>query len=212
MKTRLVSLLVAVSFALAVPSFGSAQDLRLSSAAQFPKIKKPKEEKPAPAPAGSKETKSSAPATSSDTLKKITWADNGITFEVPDNWEQSSLDKDNAFFNLPNNPEGVNLSMVISRLGKDFPADQSLKAYRDAATKGKSDGTIASWQDQNLGAAKGLTQLEAAKGDDICRLTWIGFQNRGGWNMITLHFSTKGSAMSKHEATFRKVLGTFKVE
>ena len=202
MKTRLVSLLVAVSFALAVP---------LSGTAQFPKIKKPKEEKPAPAPAESKETKSSAPATSSDTLKKVTWADNGISFEVPDNWEQSTLDKDSATFAL-GGPDNVAVTMFISRLGKDFPAADSLKAYRDAAAKGKSDGTLASWQDQNIGAAKGLTQLEAAKGDDICRLTWLGYQNRGGWNMVTVIFSSKGSGMSKHEATFRKVLGTFKIE
>ena len=203
MKTRLLSLAVTLIFALIVS---------LSGAAQFPKIKKPKEEKPATPPAESTEAKPAASATSSDTLKKVTWEDNGITFEVPDNWEQSSLDKDNAMFSLPNHPDGVNLSGTISRLGKDFPADQSLKAYRDGAAKDKSEGKLASWQDQNIGAAQGLTQLEAAKGDDICRLTWIGFQNRGGWNMIIVHFSTKGSAMSKHEPTFRKVLGTFKVE
>jgi hypothetical protein len=204
MKTRLLTCFVAVSFALV---------FSLGAAAQFPKIKKPKEEKPAPAPTESKEeAKPAASAASSDTLKKVTWADNGISFEVPDNWEQSSLDNDNASFSLPNNPDGVNFSANISRLGKDFPADQSLKAYRDGAAKEKGEGKLASWADQNIGAAKGLNQLEAAKGDDICRLTWIGFQNRGGWNMIIVHFSTKGSAMSKHEATFRKVLGTFKVE
>ncbi len=203
MKARLIALLVALVFA------GAA----LTASAQFPKIKKPKEEKPAAEPAESKETtKSSSSATSSDTLKKVAWADNGISFEVPDNWEQSSLDKDNASFHLPDNPDGVNLSMNISRLGKDFPADQSLKAYRDGAAKEKSEGKLAKWEDQNIGSAKGLNQLEAAQGDDICRLSWIGFQNRGGWNMIIVHFSTKGSAMSNHEATFRKVLGTFKVE
>lgn len=203
MRTRFISLFVALGL-LCVP---------LSGTAQFPKIKK-KEDKPAATTTTTetKETKSSSSATSSETLKKVTWADNGITFEVPDNWEQSSLDKDFASFSLPDNPDGVSVSMNISRLGKDFPADQSLKAYRDAAAKDKSEGTLASWQDQNIGAAKGLTQLEATKGDDICRLTWLGYQNRGGWNMVTVIFSTKGSAMSNHEATFRKVLGTFKVE
>lgn len=202
MKTRLVTLLVALVFAAAA----------LSAAAQFPKIKKPKEEKPAAQPAESKETKPASSATSSDTLKKVTWADNGISFEVPDNWEQSSLDKDFAGFHLPDSPDGVNVSMNISRLGKDFPADQSLKAYQDAAAKGKSDGTLAKWENQNIGAAKGLWQIEAAKGDDICRFTWLGYQNRGGWNMVTVIFSSKASAMSNHEATFHKVLGTFKIE
>ncbi len=204
MKTRLMSLLVAVSFALV---------FSLGAAAQFPKIKKPKEEKPAPAPTESKEeAKPAASAASSDTLKKVTWADNGISFEVPDNWEQSSLDKDTASFFLPNSPDGAGMTMVVSRLGKDFPADKSLQAYRDSAAKGKSDGSLASWADQNIGAAKGLNQLEAAKGDDICRLTWIGYQNRGGWNMVTVIFSSSGSGMKNHEATFRKVLDTFKVE
>ncbi len=202
MKTRLLTLLVVLSFAAAA----------LTASAQFPKIKKPKEEKPAPAPAESKETKSTSSATSSDTLKKVTWADNGISFEVPDNWEQTSLDNDFGSFHLSNNPDGVGLSLTISRLGKDFPADASLKAYRDAAEKGKGEGTYASWGDQNIGSAKGLWQLEAAKGDDICRLTWLGYQNRGGWNMVTVLFSSKGAAMSQHEPTFRKVLGTFKVE
>jgi len=203
MKTRLVYLLVALVLA------GSA----LSAAAQFPKIKKPKEEKPAAEPTESKEpAKSSSSATSSDTLKKVTWADNGIGFEVPDNWEQSSLDKDSASFFLPNSPDNAGVTMMISRLGKDFPADKSLQAYRDAAAKDKSDGTLASWENQNIGAAKGLNQLEAAKGDDICRLTWLGYQNSGGWNMVTVIFSSKASGMSNHEATFRKVLGTFKIE
>ncbi len=203
MKARLIALLVALVFA------GAA----VTASAQFPKIKKPKEEKPAAEPAESKETtKSSSSATSSDTLKKVAWADNGISFEVPDNWEQGSLDKDTASFHLPDSPDGVNLSMNISRLGKDFPADQSLKAYRDGAAKEKSEGKLAKWEDQNIGSAKGLNQLEAAKGDDLCRLSWIGFQNRSGWNMIIVHFSTKGSAMSNHEATFRKVLASLKVE
>ena len=206
MKTRLVSLLVALVFA------GAA----LSASAQFPKIKKPKEEKPAEQPAESKETKSSpeasGPATSSDTLKKVTWADNGISFEVPSNWEQTTLEKDIASFFLPNSTDNIGASMTISRLGKDFPADQSLKAYQDSAAKQKSEGTLAKWENQNIGAAKGLNQLEAAEGDDICRLTWIGYQNRGGWNMVTVLFSSKASGMSNHEATFRKVLGTFKIE
>ncbi|MGH9811933.1 MAG: hypothetical protein ACRD4T_02250 [Candidatus Acidiferrales bacterium] len=203
MKTRLLSLLVALVFA------GAA----LAASAQFPKIKKPKvEEKPAEQPAESKETKSSAPATSSDTLKQVTWADNGISFEVPSNWEQTTLEKDIASFFLPNSADNIGVSMTISRLGKDFPADQSLKAYQDSAAKQKSEGTLAKWENQNIGAAKGLNQLEAAKGDDICRLTWIGYQNRGGWNMVTVIFSSKASGMSNHEATFRKVLGTFKVE
>lgn len=202
MKTRLLCVVVALVFA------GAA----LSASAQFPKIKKPKEEKPAEQPAESKETKSSSSATSSDTLKKVTWADNGISFEVPDNWEQTTLEKDVASFFLPNSPDNIGASMTISRLGKDFPADQSLKAYQDAAAKEKSEGTLAKWENQNLGAAKGLNQLEAAQGDDICRLTWIGYQNRGGWNMVTVVFSSKASGMSNHEATFRKVLGTFKIE
>ena len=203
MKTRLIAVLIAVSFALAVP---------LSSAAQFPKIKKPKEDKPAPAPTESTEAKPAASAASSDTLKKVTWADNGISFEIPDNWEQSSLDKDTASFFLPNSPDNAGLTMTISRLGKDFPADKSLQAYRDSAAKEKSEGKLASWENQNIGAAKGLNMLEAATGDDICRLTWIGYQNRGGWNMVTVIFSSSGAGMKNHEATFRKVLGTFKVE
>ncbi|MGH9777779.1 MAG: hypothetical protein ACRD5I_05150 [Candidatus Acidiferrales bacterium] len=203
MKIRLISLLLALGL-LCVP---------LSGAAQFPKIKKPKEEKPAATTTTeSKETTSSAPATSSNTMKKVAWADNGISFEVPDNWEQTTMEKDIASFFLPNSADNIGASMTISRLGKDFPAAQSLKAYQDSAAKQKSEGTLAKWENQNIGAAKGLNQLEAAKGDDICRLTWIGYQNRGGWNMVTVIFSSKASGMSNHEATFRKVLGTFKVE
>jgi hypothetical protein len=152
MKTRLISICVAASFALV---------FSLGAAAQFPKIKKPKEEKPAPPPAESTEAKPAASTTSSDTLKKVAWGDNGISFEVPDNWEQSSLDKDTASFFLPNSPDGAGMTMVVSRLGKDFPADQSLKAYRDSAAKEKSEGKLASWADQNIGAANGLNMLEA---------------------------------------------------
>lgn len=152
MKTRLISICVAASFALV---------FSLGAAAQFPKIKKPKEEKPAPPPAESTEAKPAASTTSSDTLKKVAWGDNGISFEVPDNWEQSSLDTDFASFHLPDSPDGVSASMNISRLGAGFPADQSLKAYRDSAAKEKSEGKLASWADQNIGAANGLNMLEA---------------------------------------------------
>jgi hypothetical protein len=204
MKTRLLCALVALIFAGA----------GLPASAQFPKIKKPKEEKPAEQPAESKETKpsSSSSAASSDTLKKVTWADNGISFEVPDNWEQSSLDKDSASFFLPNSPDSVGVTMVISRLGADFPADKSLQAYRDSAAKQKSEGKLAKWEDMNIGKAKGILMVEAAQGDENARCSWLGYQNRGGVNMITVIFGSKGSAMSTHEATFRKVLGTFKVE
>jgi hypothetical protein len=204
MKTRLLCGVVALVFAAA----------GLSASAQFPKIKKPKKEEPAAQPAESTETKpsSGSSATSSDTLKKVTWGDNGISFEVPDNWEQSSLDKDTASFFLPNSPDSVGVSMVISRLGSDFPADKSLQAYRDRAAQDKSEGKLAKWEDLNIGNAKGVLMVEAAQGDDNGRFSWLGYQNRGGVNMITVIFGCKGSAMSTHEATFRKVLGTFKIE
>ena len=72
MKKRLVTFLVAFCFLATA----------VSAAAQFP-IKKKKEEKPAE----KKEEKADAKPVSSETLKSVTWADNGITFQIPDNWQ-----------------------------------------------------------------------------------------------------------------------------
>lgn len=179
--------------------------------AQF---KKPKlGEKKKEEPAAEKSTPAGG-ATSSATMKAVTWKDNGIACEVPDNWEESTLDRDFASFMLSGTSEGAGLTANISRMGKDFPAEQSLKAYRDSGKKEKDEGKLAEAGDFNIGGVQGVLQVEAAKeaSDDIRRLTWIGYQKRDGWNMVTIHLSSHSGAFPKHEETFRKILGTFKIE
>lgn len=201
MKNRLMSLFIAFCFLLTA---GSA-------AAQFG-LKKKKEEKPP-----EKKQEEPAPAAkpvSAETMKDITWADNGISFQVPSNWEQLTLERDFASHMLMPPDDSAGLSVNISRLGKDFPAQVSMKANRDDAMKKKDSGEVTTVEDVTLGKAKGLMYIEAAPAspDDVRRLTWIGFQKRGGWNQVTIHLSSKGGAFANHEATFRKLLATFKIE
>ena len=110
--------------------------------------------------------------------------------------------------------DGAGLTGTISRMGKDFPAAASLKATGDDAAKKKQNGEFVSYEDMTLGKVKGVMYVEAAKAapDDVRRLTWIGFQKRNGWNQVILHLSAKSGAFADHEATFRKVLATFKIE
>jgi len=199
MKNRLVTFLVAFCFLIAAAS----------AAAQFP-VKKKKEAKPAE----KKEEKADAKPTSSETLKDVTWADNGITFQLPDNWQAMMEERDLASFMLMPATDSAGLNATISRLGKDFPADASLKATREDAAKKKDNAAVVSYEDMTLGKAKGVMYIEAAPAspDDVRRLTWVGFQKRNGWNQVTLHLSSKSGAFADHEATFRKVLATFKIE
>jgi len=198
-KKRLVTFLVAFCFLATA----------VSAAAQFP-IKKKKEEKPAE----KKEEKADAKPVSSETLKSVTWADNGITFQIPDNWQAMMEERDMDSFMLMPATDGAGLTGTISRMGKDFPAAASLKATRDDAAKKKQNGEFVSHEDMTLGKVKGVMYVEAAKAapDDVRRLTWIGFQKRNGWNQVILHLSAKSGAFADHEATFRKVLATFKIE
>ena len=199
MKNRLVTFLVALCFLIAAAS----------AAAQFP-MKKKKEEKPAE----KKEEKADAKPVSSETLKSVTWADNGITFQLPDNWQAMVEQRDIDSFMLMPAADSAGLTATISRMGKDFPADASMKANRDTAAKKKQNGEVVSYEDMTLGKVKGVMYVEAAPAspDDVRRLTWIGFQKRGGSNQVTIHLSAKSGAFANHEATFRKVLASFKIE
>lgn len=194
MKKRLVTLFVAACF-----PFVTATVM-----AQFPKIKKPK-------PA---EEKAASPSTTtSQAPKTITWTDNGISFEVPGDWQQMVLQRDVASFMLTTG-DSAGLNATISRMGKDFPVAASLKANHDDAAKKKQSGEYVSYEDHPVGKVKGVMWLEAPKSssDDVRRLTWIGFQKRNGWNQVTVHLTSKSGAFPNHEQALRKVLASLKVE
>lgn len=199
MNKRLLSLLIAVAFLFTA---GTAL-------AQFG-IKKKKEEKPPE----KKEESSSSGAGSAEAMKAVNWADNAITFEVPANWQEMMLQRDLASFMLMPANDSAGMTITISRLGDNFPADASLKATRDDAAKKKQAGEVASYEDRTCGQVKGVLWVEAEKSnpDDVRRLTWTGFQKRKGWNQVIVHLSAKSSAFAKHEPTFRKVLDTLKVQ
>lgn len=198
---RLLGMLVAGAFLAGAASL----------AAQFPGMKKKKEEKPA---ATSESKSESKEAISADTMQAVAWADNGITLEVPSNWDKLMLERDIASYMLMPATDGAGISLNISRMGKDFPAAQSMKANRDDAAKKKSNGQVTEVADVTAGKVKGVMYIEAApaSGDDVRRMTWIGFQKKNGWNQVTVHLSAKGSAFAKHEPALRKVLATLKVE
>lgn len=200
MNKRLLSLLIAVAFLFTA---GTAL-------AQFG-IKKKKEEKP---PEKKEESSSSSGAGSAEAMKDVNWADNAITFQVPANWQEMMLQRDIGSFMLMPANDSAGMTVTISRLGDNFPADASLKATRDDAAKKKQAGEVASYEDRTCGQVKGVLWLEAEKPnpDDVRRLTWTGFQKRKGWNQIIVHLSAKSSAFAKHEPTFRKVLDTLKVQ
>lgn len=199
MNKRLLSLFVAVAFLFTA---GTAL-------AQFG-IKKKKEEKPPE----KKEESSSSGAGSAEAMKAVNWADNAITFEVPANWQELMLQRDLASFMLMPANDSAGMTVTISRMGDNFPADASLKATRDDAAKKKQAGDVVSYEDRTCGQVKGVMWVEAEKSnpDDVRRLTWTGFQKRKGWNQVIVHLSAKSSAFAKHEATFRKVLDTLKVQ
>lgn len=199
MNKRLLSLWVAVAFLFTA---GTAL-------AQFG-IKKKKEEKPPE----KKEEPSSSGAGSAEAMKAVNWADNAITFEVPANWQELMLQRDLASFMLMPANDSAGMTVTISRMGDNFPADASLKATRDDAAKKKQAGEVVSYEDRTCGQVKGVLWVEAEKPDpeDVRRLTWVGFQKRKGWNQVIVHLSAKSSAFAKHEPTFRKVLDTLKVQ
>src|SRR3972149_9781574 len=105
-KNRLVTFLVALCFLIAAAP----------AAAQFP-MKKKKEEKPAE----KKEEKADSKPVSSEHLKPVTWADNGITFQIPDNWQAMMEERDLASFMLMPATDSAGLTATIPRMGKDFP-------------------------------------------------------------------------------------------
>lgn len=203
MRRGWLGLLVAVAFLVGASSLE----------AQFPGLKKKKEEKKTEESSTKSESGSGA-AVSADTTQAVAWADNGITVDLPTNWEKMMLERDIASYMLMPATDSAGLNATISRMGKDFPAPQSLKANRDDALKKKDNGQVTAVEDVTCGKVKGVMYIEAppASGDDVRRMTWIGFQKKNGWNQVTVHLSAKGSAFAKHEAAFRKVLGSLKVE
>ncbi|MEE8201241.1 MAG: hypothetical protein V3R29_08745 [Candidatus Acidoferrales bacterium] len=205
MWRRIFSLMVVLSF-LGLVSV---------AAAQFPrKPKLPTTEKEKEKEEESSGTKATASSTSSSTLKEVTWADNGITFQVPDNWEELMLERDMAAFMLEGTAEAVGLDVTISRFGDDFPAEASLDANRESCQRDKEAGRMASCEDYAIGDIQGVLTLEAEKEDpeDHRRLTWIGFQNKGGVNQITIGLAAYSKPFPKHEEALRQVLATFKIE
>ena len=205
MTRRLLAILVALTFLFAAASAG----------AQFGPLKKKKEEKPAE----KKEEKKEEPATTTSSTstvatKAVNWTENGITFEVPGNWQQMVMQRDIASFMQIPAEDSAGLNTTISRMGGSFPAENSLKATRDDAARKKQNKEYVSFEDYNIGKVKGVMWIEAEKAspDDVRRMTWTGFQKKNGWNQVIVHLSSKSGAFSKYEATFRKVLASLKVE
>ena len=203
MWRRIFSFLVVVSF-LAFFSTATAQLPRK------PGLGETEQEKEQEAT----ETAETESARSSDTFKEITWADNRITFQVPDNWEQRELERDSAWFELSGTEEGVWLSATINRV-HFRNVELALDTYREVCEDGKEEERVASCEDYAIGDFQGVLELEAEKEDPEGgrALTWKGIVQRGGRNhSVLIMLWSKSKVFPKHEETFRKVLSTFEIE
>lgn len=109
----------------------------------------------------------------------------GIVVIVPADWSKERDDENNLNYMGPMS-HSVSISFVKSHYQSDFPVETSLSAYMQSSKKEKEKGTIIHFEEKIFGGVKGVLRIEspANNPDDLRRITWIGYKDNAGINIV----------------------------
>lgn len=147
-----------------------------------------------------------------DASDEVEWPDQGITWKLPDGWNEMDVKKES--FNYGSPATGF-LIGSISVMGNDFPSDISLKATYDSSLNQLKNGKYESVRYLEIDGIKGVEWIEAMpeETDSPRRHQWIAFRNYQGQNQqLNIMLSTNGDKFGDRKDTFAAIMYSMKID
>jgi len=145
--------------------------------------------------------------------QQASWAEQGITWTVPQKWTRTSEDKNQFVWRSPGGSEAANLIGTISPMNDDFPTEISIKATYDQNQQRMKRGEVDQVRWLEIDGVKGVQFREAyQKPDDIRRMQWIAFRKFAGTvQQVNIMLSSNGKGFKEHQDEMYGVLYSMKV-
>ena len=143
--------------------------------------------------------------------QSATWAQQEISWTVPQRWRQDSVSSTSFNWSSPGTADRAFLLVNLSPMGADFPTDISIKAFYDQAQERKQRGEVSEVRWLKLDGVKGVIFREAAPEDSsgVQRLQWMGYRNyKGQKQLINIILATRGKDFARHEDALYGILYT----
>lgn len=137
------------------------------------------------------------------------WAQQEITWTVPQRWKQDSVNSTSFNWSSPGGADRAFLLVNISPMSADFPADISTKAFYDQAQTRKQNGEVSEVRWIRLSGLKGVMFREAAPEDSsgVQRLQWMGYRKyKGQTQLVNIMLSSEGKYFTQNEDAMYGIL------
>jgi len=141
--------------------------------------------------------------------QSATWAQQEISWTVPQKWHEETADSRSFLWRSPGSWDAANLIVNISPMNADFPAEISLKAFYDGAQTRKQNGEVDEVRWLRLGGLKGIEFRESAPEDAESpqRLQWMAYRNyKGQVQLVNVMLSARGKDFARHEDALKGIL------
>lgn len=154
---------------------------------------------------------SPAQKTIADAGKPVNWEEQGISWQVPANWQKMDVRKESLNYGTP--ADGF-LIANVSVMNSTFPSEISLKATYQSALEQLQQGKYESVRWLEIDGVKGVEWIEnmPEDNDGARRHQWIAFRNYQGQNQqLNVMVSTKGSNFEKQREVFGSIMYSMRV-
>ncbi|HJR08961.1 MAG TPA: transmembrane domain-containing protein [Pyrinomonadaceae bacterium] len=138
-----------------------------------------------------------------------TWAQQEISWTVPQKWGEHTADSRSFLWRSPGSFDAANLIVSVSPMSADFPTEISIKAFYDGAQTRKQNGEVDELRWLRLGGLKGIEFRESAPedADNPQRLQWMGYRNyKGQVQLVNIMLSARGKDFARHEDALKGIL------
>jgi hypothetical protein len=146
--------------------------------------------------------------------QSATWAQQEISWTVPQRWKQDSANSTSFNWSSPGTADRAFLLVNISPMSADFPADISAKAFYDQAQTRKQQGQVTDARWLLLDGVKGVMFREAAPEDSsgVQRLQWMGYRKyKGQTQLVNIMLSSEGKYFTQNEDAMYGILYSTKM-
>jgi hypothetical protein len=146
--------------------------------------------------------------------QSATWAQQEISWTVPQRWKQDSASSTSFNWSSPGSSDRAFLLVNLSPMSADFPVDSANNATYSQAQTRKQNGEVSEFRWLNLDGVKGVMFREAAPetADSPQRLQWIGYRNyKGQVQYVNIMLSSEGKYFTQNEDTMYGILYSTKL-
>ena len=143
----------------------------------------------------------------------VKWDQQGMSWTVPPQWRQVTVESKELVWNSPGGSEAANLIVSISPMDESF-TDISIKAFHDQAKTRAKNGEVDEVKWLEIDGLKGVEFREAnpEKPDGFRRLQWMAYRKYAGQvQLVNLMLSSNGKGFPKHQDAMYGVMYSTKI-